>query len=470
MKLKFLSFLGVTLCISCQSEQFNFDEKPITESTAITEKVMLRIGVDKTPNNIFKVTNAELTNLISDGDKAKSRSGENTIYSVTPVVYQGDTIMYLCNGESCWTLYSVDKRMPVILAQNNKGNTTSEKLLANDAIAFWIKDIAEQVKYLKTSSDYDNESESLEEWAQYDQRIVRVASDENNPDDYDWIIYETEEKGTETVVKDHLMSTAWHQSAPFNTLSPFKSNSLSERCPAGCGAVAVAQYLYYMNRVKSMGLKMPTEGYCLGNVDNMQLHFTNMQDTRTYDPALTDNYFLYTDAEFKLAALMIGYVGYELGTKYGDSGSSVTVSDMRGYLDKLGLKTAYEDLNENQLYALRDFWSLPSILYAKTGGDDGHLWVCDGMKYTLEHYDEIWANISDSAFIVNNYQLPAGTKLIRKSKQRRKNQLFLMNWGWNTQADPNGSDVDYTFWSVKDAWPAGLDKNRKMIYYLPLLQ
>lgn len=111
MKLKFLSFFGVVLCISCQSEQFNFDEKPITESTAITEKVMLRIGVDKTPNNIFKVTNAELTNLISDGDKAKSRSGENTIYSVTPVVYQGDTIMYLCNSESCWTLYSVDKRM-----------------------------------------------------------------------------------------------------------------------------------------------------------------------------------------------------------------------------------------------------------------------------------------------------------------------------------------------------------------------
>lgn len=92
------------------------------------------------------------------------------------------------------------------------------------------------------------------------------------------------------------------------------------------------------------------------------------------------------------------------------------------------------------------------------------------MKYTLEHYDEIWANISDSAYIANNYKLPAGTKLIRKSKQRRKNQLFLMNWGWNTQADPNVSDVDYTFWNVKDTWPAGLDKNRKMIYYLPLLQ
>ena len=149
--------------------------------------------------------------------------------------------------------------MPVILAENTKGNTTSEELLANEAIAFWIKDIAEQVKYLRTSTDYDNQSESLEEWAQYDQRIVRVASDENNPDDYDWIIYETEEKGTETVEKEHLMSTAWHQSYPFNTLSPFKSNSLTERCPSGCGAVAVAQYLYYMNGAKNMGLKMPTE-------------------------------------------------------------------------------------------------------------------------------------------------------------------------------------------------------------------
>lgn len=470
MKLNYFYLLGVTLCISCQSEQSDFDVGLNTELTPIKEKVIVNTVGNKSPNFIFKVTHAELTNFISGGNKAKSRSGENNICSVSPVVYKGDTIMYLVNGESCWTLYSVDKRMPIILAENKKCNTTSEELLANEAIAFWIEDIAEQVKYLRTSTDYDNQSESLEEWAQYDQRIVRAASDENNPDDYDWIIYETEEKGTETVVKDHLMATAWHQSAPFNTLSPLKSNSLTERCPAGCGAVAVAQYLYYMNSAKNMGLKMPTEGYCLGNYDNMELYFTNMQDTRTYEPALTDNYFLYTDAEFKLAALMIGYVGYELGTKYGDSGSSVTISDMRGYLAKLGLKTAYEDLDENQLYALRDFWCLPSILYAKNGNGVGHLWVCDGMKYTLEHYDEIWANISDSAYIANNYQLPAGTKMIRKSKQRRKNQLFLMNWGWNTQADPNQNDVDYTFWNVKDSWPAGLNKNRKMIYYLPLLQ
>lgn len=369
MKPRLIYLLTVPLWISCQNEQFEINQETGNEVACIKEKVMVHSGVNNNLNEIFKVTSGDLAYFISEENNAKSRSGANGSCNISPVVYQGDTIMYLSNGESCWTLYSVDKRMPVILAENTKGNTTSEELLANEAIAFWIKDIAEQVKYLRTSTDYDNQSESLEEWAQYDQRIVRVASDENNPDDYDWIIYETEEQGTETVEKEHLMSTAWHQSYPFNTLSPFKSNSLTERCPSGCGAVAVAQYLYYMNGAKNMGLKMPTEGYCLGNYDNMQLHFTNMQDTRTYEPALTDNYFLYTDAEFKLAALMIGYVGYELGTKYGDSGSSVTISDMRGYLAKLGLKTAYEDLNENQLYALRDFWCLPTILYAKNGDD-----------------------------------------------------------------------------------------------------
>ncbi len=468
MRLNFIPLLIVPLWISCQNEHFEIDEKSTVEPTIIKEKIMVRTSADCSLNQIFKVTNTDLTNLISMKTAAKSRTAINNTTDISPVVYQGDTIMFLHNGQNCWTLYSTDKRMPVILAENNKENTTPEKLLTNKAIAIWISGIAEQVKYLKANPDYDNQSESLEDWSQYDERIIRVASDESNPDDYDWILYETEEKGTETVDKDHLMHTAWHQSAPFNTLSPFKMSSSSERCPAGCGAVAVAQYLYYINAVKGLGLKMPTEGYCFGNIDNMELHFSNMQDTRTYEPALTDNYFLYTDAEFKLAALMIGYVGYELGTKYGDNGSSATISDMRGYLAKLGLKTAYEDLNENQLYALRDFFALPSLLYA-TDGSTGHLWVCDGMKYTLEHYDEVWANISDSAYIVNNYQLPAGTALKRKSKQRRKNQLFLMNWGWNTNQNPNINDVDYTYYSIKESWPAKLDKSRKMIYYSPLL-
>lgn len=217
-----------------------------------------------------------------------------------------------------------------------------------------------------------------------------------------------------------------------------------------------------------MGIKMPTEGNSYGVPNDFTINFSNMQDTRSYTPAWTDNYYLYSDDEFKLAALMIAYVGDKLGTKYSNTGSSVTISNMRGYLAQLGIKTAYKDVDENQLYTLCDFWVLPSILAADSTSTGGHLWLCDGVKYTIEHYDEVWANISDSAYHANGCVIPPGTKLKRESKTRRKNQMFQMNWGWNEQADPNMDDVDKTYYSVKDNW-RGFNRRRKMIYTSPFV-
>ena len=465
MKYYNLLLIAIPLYASCGNEQLDLENVPALEATTLTEKVIVKPSAGNTVNDVFNIGTKDLLKMLTGKKHPATRAGVDNSYTIEPIIYDGDTIMYLSSTQAGWKLYSVDKRMPVVLAENMKTSMTAEKLLENQAISIWIEQIADQVKYLKKSPKYDTQSESLQEWAQYDRQLVRTASDEYNPDENDWIPYEVEELGSEVIYRDHLLPTAWHQSPPFNSLAPYKSTLTGERCPAGCGPVAVAQFLFYMSRYKQLDIKMPTTGYSYGPNDNFFISFSDMAHPSTYEPALTDNYYLYTDDEFKLAALMIGYMGYKLGTKYGDNGSSTSISDLRGYLDDIGIKTAFEDVSESKLHTLREM-SYPSIMYAAS--DKGsHAWVCDGGKYTIEHYNEVWANISDSAYWANGNKLPPGTAIKKIKKTRLTNQLFLMNWGWNNYENPNFNDVDYTYYSIRGEWEADLKKDRKMIYTAP---
>lgn len=462
--MKRITYFAILLCISCGKEQLDLENVSTLEAITLTEKVVVKPSAGNSMNDVFNVSSNDLRKMLASKIHSETRVGTEKSTTIEPIIYEGDTIMYLANAQAGWKLYSVDKRMPIILAENMSTSMTPEKILANEAISVWVEQIAEQVKFLKSTQKYNEQSVSLQEWSQYDKQLLRTASDEYNPDENDWIPYDIEELGSEEIQKDHLLQTAWHQSPPFNSLAPYKS-TLTERCPAGCVPVAVAQFLYYMNRYKQLDIKMPTTGYSYGPVNDFFISFGDMASPSTYEPALTDNYYLYTDDEFKLAALMIGYMGYKLGTRYGDTGSGTSISDMRGYLDDIGIETAYEDISESKLHTLREI-SYPALLYAE-GNKGAHVWVCDGGKYTIEIYNEVWANISDSAYWANGNKLPPGTKIKKVKKTRRTNQLFLMNWGWNNSSNPNFNDVDNTYYSINGEWEADLKRNRKMIYTAP---
>lgn len=58
--------------------------------------------------------------------------------------------MYLVNYQKGWRLYSVDKRMPTILAENlvETGKKAAD-ILSNKGIRFWVADIAGQARQRK---------------------------------------------------------------------------------------------------------------------------------------------------------------------------------------------------------------------------------------------------------------------------------------------------------------------------------
>ena len=206
--------LTCVLLVSCETDQLDSNEEQVTKVENLSDKIVIRPNAGNRMESVFRVGNADLLSILAAKVGHKTRSMGVVSHSIDPIVLNGDTIMFLVNFENGWRLYSVDKRMPIILAENTETTMTSQKLLSSKALSEWIGYIAEQVRFLKNSNFFDEHSESLEEWSLYDSQILRVASDEYNPDENDWMPYYTEEKGSEVIERSHLLNTAWHQTCP----------------------------------------------------------------------------------------------------------------------------------------------------------------------------------------------------------------------------------------------------------------
>lgn len=148
--LPLLAFLA-----SCSSTQTEMDEElaslkegKIELAKAFVANMKYKVSV--TPlngqllRNTFKVTRSDLQTLLAQPSTQTAKSAATSdVCSIEPVVYKGDTIMYLVNYNQGWKLYSVDKRMPTVLAVNyvERGKRASD-ILQNKAISSWVSDIA----------------------------------------------------------------------------------------------------------------------------------------------------------------------------------------------------------------------------------------------------------------------------------------------------------------------------------------
>ncbi len=149
-----LSIAALAAMSSCSTENVLDSADALkSEKMQVAKDFISKIKYDLqiTPQNgqtlrsAFKVSQNDLLSLLST--RQKGREPSLAIHSIEPVVYDKDTIMYLVNYNKGWKLYSVDKRMPVVLAENFiETGKKAEDLLKNKSIDFWISDIAKLTK------------------------------------------------------------------------------------------------------------------------------------------------------------------------------------------------------------------------------------------------------------------------------------------------------------------------------------
>lgn len=432
-------------------ETANLKDSKLQAAKDFVSKVQFKVSVSpingRPLRNAFKVTQSDLLSLVEGNQMARNVS--SMVRSIEPVVYNNDTIMYLVNGQRGWKLYSVDKRLPVVLAENyEESEKKASDILNNKNIKDWILDIAGKTAYLAQTDEYDEYSNNLAVWSTQGRGIKRMPI---QPVPGEYIYVGREEVFRESKFFPHVTKTLWHQQYPFSQYCPAVSAESNNRCVAGCVAVAIAQYMYFLQDNKGYTFQMPTLGTCVGAYnENYIQEFTRMSTWNISDLPLTDNRYQYSSEQFDKVALALGYVGKGVNMRYTPTASGALVVNAQNFLNANGIKGKFvseSDIVPSQIIGGR---REPMVIVGsadEAGKDRYHMFLIDGCKYDSVVYEDVWRFLEDTTFYdPDRYGVILREQIIWSPRD----YMYQANMGWNSNPLPGGSDADDTYYAFPE--------------------
>ncbi|MFW5752044.1 MAG: C10 family peptidase [bacterium] len=414
-----------------------------------------------------------------------SVEADSVFFEIEPVVYSSDTLLYVVNyaKNNGWLIVSGDKRTESILATSEEGEFSFEE--ANPGVLTWLDALSEDILALKQSDYVDTTSADYELWNNielYNNPLKRAIADEY--EGY-WELSYIESEQLTPVRKGPFTRTEWGQGHPWNEVVPHVQD-YSERCLVGCVAVAGAQMLYYLNGKIGIPEKMYRKGVCsgwsknedgfLGKGYSYGFSFSEPSSSAWDEMEIIRSYR--STPETKYSAILMGYVGNDIGMKYGGEKSSADTEDLVGLFSSYGISSSFQDYNSSKVLSSLNS-EMPVILSAKrtkkrvkiiitwaTRYINGHAWIVDGYekqrrRYTY-HY--IWKSSGDYD---NPQTRPLKAVTLQERLPRTKTSTSIssttylrMNWGYNGSYD----NKKYT---LTGDWRTSSDRNyqykRRMI-------
>jgi len=250
-KLFFFASLSLGLLVaSCQSDLEDEMVNLVEETNAVTRaddfgsvaSIKQLDTVDLLKTYIEKVKLSGVKNESKDKQSKPS-------YTLTPYIYEGDTVMYVAQYEDGWELLSTDERIPLVLASTESGVFDLKRI--PEAMKDYINSTAERVSVLKKTAEIESEQNS--EWAVI-HRKNKKATTRSIYDPHPELgtgYWELISTSLPTIISvdsiDHLVTTHWTQEDPFNAYTPKYLNlqGIYNNSLLGCSPVAVGQFLYY---------------------------------------------------------------------------------------------------------------------------------------------------------------------------------------------------------------------------------
>jgi len=456
-KINLLLLAGISVLASCSNtvidigEAANLEEGKLQKAKAFVSKMQFKVLVSpvngRQLRSTFKVTQSDLLSLIKGNQMA--RSAASTVRSIEPVVYNNDTIMYLVNGQRGWKLYSVDKRLPVVLAENYEetGKKASD-ILNNKNIKDWISDIAGKTAYLAQTDEYDENSNNLAVWSTQGRGIRRMPI---QPVPGEYIYVGREEVYRESKFLPHVTKTLWHQQYPFNQYCPAVSAESNNRCVTGCVAVAIAQYMYFLQDNKGYTFQMPTTGTCVGAYnENYIQEFTRMSTWNISELPLTDDWNQFPFDKYDQLALVLGYIGKGVNMRYTPNESGAYAIDAQNFLNANGVKGKFvseSDIDPGRIIGGRREPIIVGGSTEEVGKDGNHMFLIDGCKYDSVVYEDVWRFLEDTTFYdPDRYGVILREQIIWSPRDH----MYQGNMGWNVNPYPGGSDADDTYYAFPE--------------------
>lgn len=454
----FLMITACTLWLSCLRDPFP-EQKTIADSSI---------------HNVSLVEVERLTLAMARGNNM-TKTAEFRQPEIIPIVdIYKDTLFYAVNFFPGWKLISSDKRTPFVLAENEQGEFSLCDM--DYGAGLWLECMAQDLKEVKRSPTWTLPDENSSVYFETFWDSLLPSDTKSNESYYDIYTSYTERVTDREVA--HLTSTQWGQHNPYNLLCPYKSD-LSNRAPAGCVAVAGAQILYYLHNKIGLPTDAPTRGYCYGSLpyayyqDFPSQHFSS---SAWHDMDQIHDVFETCSAE----ALLIGWVGKNVGMNYGDDGSHADDQDLANFISSLGISCQYGYYDENIVtQSLLDSIPVVASAYGNTiilgipAPRSGHSFIIDGYRSvknkiyrTYVKYNPVeYLDTLDTGCVV--FEPDLNDYYVTVSETAPIIEQIRMNWGWSGE----GNDNNDHWFTLTGNWHTysgddqyDFDYRRKMIY------
>lgn len=383
------------------------------------------------------------------------------IVSINPVKRDGDALLYVVNYADGWSLFSADKHLPPVVAENNTGAFRLGSL-DNPGVLMWMDDMMDLTKRLRQETEKASANEFTDLWE--GRPTTQKETGDPAKSQYTWtkVLISSTQEEIDTLTVGPFLQTEWGQKNPWNKRLPYCNG---ERFRTGCTAVAVSQLLFFFN--DSIGIPsglyhgITVSGYTYHNpYYTLTLTRTDYTDPSPRWAQMVLKYSDYNSADSSsvtgagyVADLMTD-VGNRVNMRYKPGRSyTLSINDALTGFSYYGL-TGDTDIFRDTLAYTEIMLNHKPFYMQGYATDGGHVWVVDGMKQnrikTTNMY--MWylgyspgaisggepATQAEAleAALEAGYDHPEDMMTTYEIVYSGPYRDYHMNWGWN--GDENG--------------------------------
>lgn len=303
----------------------------------------------------------------------------------------GFPALYLVQSANGWVILPNDTRIRPILAYSAVG--TFDIADIPDGLRDLLLEYNNEIRYVIDSCIYSQELPNDTQWQQILGGQVAIGGDSVSVPYRDKILWGQSSNNDKSCYPS------------YNQLCPTFHNVGCERNVVGCGAVALAQVLWYY--------KWPLYAYVPNTISPLgipskETHF-QLYDWDLMPPTLHNTTL---EEKANMIATLLRDCGYSIRTKYGSEGSTSNLTntvkalkEVWGYSSNAKLFQKASTSNWTQKLKTEIDEGRP-IIYRGQGPEGGHAFVIDGYKGDMFHINWGWASTRTSGpyFFLNSLQ------------------------------------------------------------------
>ncbi len=390
---------------------------------------------------------------IADHKKERTRAGE--MVKLEPVIYEGDTVMYIANYGDGWEVFSNSTTMPMVLMRSETGRLDAASMRENPAFAYFFKMSKENLAAEMHDAGAEAQPGS-EEWVDFGVQSINGGPRRKPAPDPLVLIGSSPLIIQRDSPIGHLLTTAWHQNSPYNQFVPKKKDEVSHY-PTGCSPIAVAQYLYFWHFKYGVPVNSVTSA-SYDSSNNLYV-FSGSSSTIWNSMPLGTESPLPTYKEAEPAALLVGNLARIMQTKFEvDSAGKASGSTIRAnYIACINAQTG-QNLSAKKFSAesIYNLIKASKPVVTSLGGDEGgHTAVTDYTRREFGYRDFYYvpARLVDTTEPWEEGMGPrpgnygSGDMTIER-RLVSTSYYFKMNWGngsWSSDPEVNGALLEVTY-------------------------